>query len=847
MPLVGEMYRTERATLVQGDCLDVLRCLEDGEADALVTDPPYGLTAHGSHRVGFEHCLRWVGFNVEFPDFHKPDASPSKFVQFSLVSSGTDSLHGVEGGVDAGVSVPVSAVNLKGYSQVSQPEVNDHAEPSQPISDNSLSGKPDTESGQLLGDCVLQLRRSADLTFCKGVCSCFRQLGPGLWSVTVSILGFPLAVHRTRKIGKVGSPLRGDVVSSNNDTSREPSRSPGIVAGSGAEQTAMLTIDLRRRTFYLSPAEGADEPRFTLLHLGSEEVRTLTRTGCLPTPAKSPGVCSVNPFANRALPINRIFLHHDIVSKLSSNIPRSGFMGKAWDGSGIAFSVDFWREVLRVMKPGAVLLAFCGTRTYHRMASAIEDAGFILEDCLMWLHGQGFPKHKSKLKPGYEPIILARKPGPLWLGVEECRIGSESTLRNTTGARDGTSLNCAMDGSLSKPMVTGASSGRWPANTVLSHHPECVCQGTKNVKGGNGIRGASTTIYGGGKGFTKATGEEVGYADADGTETVEKWTCHPDCPIRLLDEQAGERRSYCSNQATAEAASDKEFINKNRAVYELSKSNGKSFVRGRMYADKGGASRFFANFPAEEDTSRMLYCSKASKKDRCKGLEGLEVISIEVLVPTDERECTWERVGQKVKLRVDTERLPPKATVAFGVPDSTVSEWSMFLFGSSATAPFLLDNAFTIGTITPSITESKTLSWLTPLLTRESIVDASYGMVSGGSPVVNAKSCNPSLSITIVNPVSLPGVGHVASGTRLLITGNDGSPASHPTVKSTTLMSWLVKLACPEGGLVLDPFAGSGSTGVACLRTGRRFLGVESDRESCLTAARRLRAEEEVA
>jgi DNA modification methylase len=71
-----------------------------------------------------------------------------------------------------------------------------------------------------------------------------------------------------------------------------------------------------------------------------------------------------------------------------------------------------------------------------------------------------------------------------------------------------------------------------------------------------------------------------------------------------------------------------------------------------------------------------------------------------------------------------------------------------------------------------------------------------------------------------------------------------GEGNRHNTVKSTSLMSWLVKLACPEGGLVLDSFAGSGSTGVACLRTGRRFFGVESDRESCLTAARRLRAEE---
>ena len=69
-----------------------------------------------------------------------------------------------------------------------------------------------------------------------------------------------------------------------------------------------------------------------------------------------------------------------------------GFMGKAWDKSGIANNVDLWREVLRVLKPGAHLLSFGGSRTYHRMACAIEDAGFEIRDQIMWIYGSGFPK-----------------------------------------------------------------------------------------------------------------------------------------------------------------------------------------------------------------------------------------------------------------------------------------------------------------------------------------------------------------------------------------------------------------------------------------------------------------------
>src|ERR1700748_857032 len=66
------------------------------------------------------------------------------------------------------------------------------------------------------------------------------------------------------------------------------------------------------------------------------------------------------------------------------------FMGRAWD-KGVP-SVDVWREVFRVLKPGSFLLAFGGTRTFHRLTCAIEDAGFEIRDCITWMYGSGFPK-----------------------------------------------------------------------------------------------------------------------------------------------------------------------------------------------------------------------------------------------------------------------------------------------------------------------------------------------------------------------------------------------------------------------------------------------------------------------
>lgn len=94
----------------------------------------------------------------------------------------------------------------------------------------------------------------------------------------------------------------------------------------------------------------------------------------------------------------------------------TGFMGMTWDGGDVAMRPEVWAECLRVLKPGGYLLAFSGTRTYHRMACAIEDAGFEVRDQIGWLYGSGFPKsHNGEwggtaLKPAWEPICMARKP-----------------------------------------------------------------------------------------------------------------------------------------------------------------------------------------------------------------------------------------------------------------------------------------------------------------------------------------------------------------------------------------------------------------------------------------------------
>ena len=75
---------------------------------------------------------------------------------------------------------------------------------------------------------------------------------------------------------------------------------------------------------------------------------------------------------------------------------KTGFMGKAWDGSGVAFEVAVWAAVLAALRPGAHMLAFGGTRTFHRMTCAIEDGGFEVRDCCCYLYGSGFPKSRQE-------------------------------------------------------------------------------------------------------------------------------------------------------------------------------------------------------------------------------------------------------------------------------------------------------------------------------------------------------------------------------------------------------------------------------------------------------------------
>jgi site-specific DNA-methyltransferase (adenine-specific) len=150
-----------------------------------------------------------------------------------------------------------------------------------------------------------------------------------------------------------------------------------------------------------------------------------------------------------------------------------GFMGKAWDSTGIAYSVKLWSECLRVLKPGGHLLAFSGSRTYHRMTCAIEDAGFEIRDQIMWVYGSGFPKSHNVSKAldkaaGVEPQVLTRNPNSRENSKKENNLYDAGTVGKTA-------------------MITAPSSDaakQWDGwGTALKPAHEPICLARKPLEG----------------------------------------------------------------------------------------------------------------------------------------------------------------------------------------------------------------------------------------------------------------------------------------------------------------------------------------------------------------------------
>jgi site-specific DNA-methyltransferase (adenine-specific) len=403
----------------------------------------------------------------------------------------------------------------------------------------------------------------------------------------------------------------------------------------------------------------------------------------------------------------------DILPELQSNSVDSivcdppyelGFMGKSWDSSGIAYSVELWQQCLRVLKPGGHLLAFGGTRTWHRLAVAIEDAGFEIRDNIAWLYGSGFPKSHNISKAidkmaGAEREVIGSKvtriPGGNTFAQDEWTLKARKlgeidiTASATDEAKEwegwGTALKPAHEPIVvaRKPLIGTV------AENVLKHGTGAINIdasriGTETININNYPEGFDP------KGNLNDI-SQVGQ-DYETKTSVGRWPANiilDEYTAELLDQQSGITK-------TGDIKPHKQ-INVGTGINVMNSTQ----ITGTHKGDSGGASRFF-------------YVAKASKRDRNEGLEGLP--------ETLATEMTGRNEGSAGLLRI-----------------------------------------------------------------RE---DGSIGE----------------------NPYA----------------GKSGTAKNfHPTVKPTALMQYLIRLVTPENGTVLDPFAGSGSTGKAAILEGKSFIGIE--------------------
>ena len=487
-----------------------------------------------------------------------------------------------------------------------------------------------------------------------------------------------------------------------------------------------------------------------------------------------------------------------------------GFMGKSWDSSGIAFDSEMWADIYKLLKPGGHLLAFSGSRTYHRMAVAIEDAGFEIRDMIEWVYGSGFPKSLNIGKAvdkmqGNEREVVGKIAQP---GSTNKRLAMGNGWQDEPDLTKGTS-EWEGYGTALKPAHEPCVLARKPldgtvANNVLKHGTGGINIDESRVPAGEDHKKNATRhtnkIYPGGFNDSPIN------SDANPLGRFPANLILSDDPeVEAVFPQTGK-----GNGGKPFSYSGREYDNKDSSMFNGDKPQAPS-----NFNDSGSASRFF-------------YTAKSSRSERNLGLDG--TVSIVVQLEQCENNITSSVKLAQLQVVMDSSHL--KATAESGIGTKSGTEWSMSLFGNQYTEKYLISTKSTTKTTTSSITPSTILNYLTGLLTNENTLGANCEMTVGGSPAENVENSN-TLTLTInEKTASALGVENVQLPAQLKISVSDGKNF-HSTVKPLSLTKYLATLIKPPtGGRLLVPFSGSGSEMIGALQAGWEYVeGVELTEE----------------
>lgn len=330
------------------------------------------------------------------------------------------------------------------------------------------------------------------------------------------------------------------------------------------------------------------------------------------------------------------------------------FMNKGWDNSGIAFQKETWEKCFAVLKPGGHLLAFGGSRTFHRIAVAIEDAGFEIRDTIMWLYGSGMPKSMDLGKSVESKILYgsANKTEFKNLQGEKTEAGnwgiSAQTARNGARPRDYTAEGYMRTVSVDYQTEEGRKWDGWGTCLKPSYEPIIVakkpCEGstTENVLkygvGGINIAGcrlayedtpnpATNPLYRKQNGYKhdKTNAEETAKNSVTGFATSKN--------------PANDLGRYPSNTILTYDENDRDEVCGGMPEGGRNGSISKPYAMNNMiYGDYGNCKTFEA-YDDSGSAARYFYCAKATLRDREEGLEELVVQSGSVKDSELERVC----------------------------------------------------------------------------------------------------------------------------------------------------------------------------------------------------------------
>tara|TARA_R100000329_G_scaffold99925_2_gene82474 strand:+ start:4283 stop:5803 length:1521 start_codon:yes stop_codon:yes gene_type:complete len=449
------------------------------------------------------------------------------------------------------------------------------------------------------------------------------------------------------------------------------------------------------------------------------------------------------------------------------------FMGKKWDYD--VPSRELWAQCLRVLKPGGHLIAFAGSRTYHRLAINVEDAGFEIRDQIMWIYGSGFPKSLNISKAidkaaGAERVDLGPNPNDREQNSAIDFNGKGNDSRITAPATDdakkwegwGTALKPAHEPCVlaRKPI----SENNIP-NNVLKHDTGAINIDDCRIKAGEDH--AKNTNRKSVKGH---------WGESEGTETEAHENGRFPANV-ILDGEAGE---MLDEQSGTSRSSD--AVRKNKQEGEkltmVGKIHGEGGSETHGFNDQGGASRFFLNVEKESPSGRypanVIHDGSDEVRDEFPDTKHSSAVNMhhEEYIPNNKNEVYGEGMGGG-------------AHPGFDDVDTSAAR---FFYCAKASRK-----------------------------EREAgLEDFESAQVTDRKDTTGVGSDNPRNR------------------------GNKLRKNIHPTVKPVALMRYLCRLVTPPGGKILDPFLGSGTTGIAALLEGFDFIGCEISQEYADIATARM-------